>query len=193
MSTIPPNLSGGAPAPTHADFAALRKFAIENALTSGAPGMRRRAFGGGSLMTPIPQRVRRPIGKEPSPFTPIDRTDGSTLKVGFVVGRVNNVVPTLGGVALDDDTPPAQTITETTYFYLKCTGTFGTTDTYEVIIDSNTTGDTPVSSITGTGFISYLPLALASVDSGDIEFLSAYVDSNMGVESYGSINLWWEL
>lgn len=93
MSTLPPNLSGGSPAPTHADFNALRKFAIENALTSGAPGLRRRAFGGGSLVNPI--TGRRPRGFFAVNY-PLDLTltdAGATFTGTFRPGHVNGLIP----------------------------------------------------------------------------------------------------
>lgn len=92
MSTLQPNLSGGAPAPTHADFNALRKFATENAITSGAPGLRRRAFGGGSLITPIHQTRRRTAPPTVRTFFTTDESEGSSYKVKVTAGAINSIV-----------------------------------------------------------------------------------------------------
>ena len=127
------------------------------------------------------------------PFTPLNKSVGATLKVGFVSGTVNGIYPTLGGIALNNATPPTQTITVTTWFWLKCVGTFGSPDTYVVTIESNTTGATPSgTTITDTGFTSFIALSTAVVASGAITSLVQLVRSNLGVESYGSVNFWWD-
>lgn len=169
MSDLPPNLSGGSPAPTHADFNALRKFALENALTSGAPGLRRRAFGGGSLVSPIGQRNPRRFLSPPNWFKLYDATVGATLKVGITPGLVNGISPTTGGGLLSDIPPPLATITATTHFWVKVVGTFGTPDTYVVTIETAATVTPPAAdTLSGTGFTYFRYIGYATVSGGAI-------------------------
>lgn len=126
-----------------------------------------------------------------TPFQPLDLSASGALKVGFYYGTVNFVIPTLGGAPLDITSPPSVTITATTYFWLKCVGTFGAPDSYVVTIEYNTTGTVPGGeAISATNFTSYLPLARADVASGTMT-ISRFVFDDLGVESYGSVNFWW--
>lgn len=117
-----------------------------------------------------------------------------TLKVGVTSGTVNLVVPTLGGTALDNSTPPTLTIAATTYLWLKCVGTFGSPDSYVVTVESNTTGTLPSgTAITATGFTSFLYLGLATVASSAITSVTPYnYGNNWNVESLGSVNVWFK-
>jgi hypothetical protein len=138
--------------------------------------------------------VARSATRRADPFQVYNASDGATLKFGVRVGRVNLQIPTLGGVALDNATPPTETITATTYVWLKCVGTFGSPDTYVVTVETTTTTTPPTAeAITGTGFTSCLPIGIVTVASGAITNIEPYVTTNLGVESYGNINNWWAL
>lgn len=147
------------------------------------------------------QRPRRLPPSRRAPFTLYDAsmTAGSppttTLKVGITPGLVNLVSPTYTGASpagtLAAVPPPLLTITATTYFWLKCVGTFGTPDTYVVTVESNTTGTVPAAeAITGTGFTSFLSLGSVAVTAGAITVVTSLVRADLYAESYGNINLW---
>jgi hypothetical protein len=138
----------------------------------------------------------------PLPFTLYNASEGATLKVGIAPGLVNQISPTYTGATagtggtllLSSVPPPLKTISATTYFWLKCVGTFGANDTYVVTVESNTTGSVPAAeSITGTGFTSCLYLGDATVASGAITAINSALRSSLGVESYGNVNNWWAL
>jgi hypothetical protein len=142
----------------------------------------------------LPAQRARPATRRAIPFQVYSASDGATLKFGVSVGRVNLQIPTLGGVALDDPTPPTETITATTYVWLKCVGTFGSPDTYVVTVEATTSTTAPdPDSISGTGFVSCLPIAEITVASGAITDIRQLVFANLGVDSYGNINNWWAL
>ena len=118
-------------------------------------------------------------------------------------GVVNSETPTLGGVDIGGDPiadpvvpPPEFTVTETTYAWIKCVGTFGTPDTYVVTIETETTEGVPAeTAISGTGFTSFY--YIGKVDFEVVETVDTYAilnqhsGGNLGVDSWGLYNLWW--
>jgi hypothetical protein len=147
-----------------------------------------------TLRNPSPASSR-PRPPAPGPFTLYDAsttTGGTTtLKIGVVSGTVNLVVPTLGGVALDNVPPPTATITASTWFWLKVVGTFGTPDTYAVTVETSSTSAVPSgTTITGTGFVSFLSIGSVTIASGAITAIAPANNYNWNVESYGSVNRW---
>lgn len=188
MSVPIPLLPSGAK-PRGDDFNRLRAELNAQRLT-GFAGLMGGSSNGGTTLSALglPPVVRR---TQPVPFK-IYRYD--TLKVGVSSGTVNLVVPTLGGTALDNSTPPTLTIAATTYLWLKCVGTFGSPDSYVVTVESNTTGTLPSgTAITATGFTSYLYLGFATVASSAITSVTPYnYGNNWNVESLGSANIWFK-
>lgn len=110
-------------------------------------------------------------------------------------GRVNGIMPTLSTVLLDAEEPPEITVTETTYVWAKCVGTFGTPDTYAATIETSETEDTPAgTAITATGFVSYYPIGYVEFTAGSpatYEITNQHSGGNLGVDSWGLYNLWW--
>lgn len=111
-------------------------------------------------------------------------------------GYVNGEMPTLSSVALDNSTPPEATISVTTYFWLKCVGTFGSPDTYVVTVQTETTAGVPTGTdISGTGFVSFYYIGEVTVDTApdpDTYTISnQHGGGNLGVDSWGLYNLWW--
>ena len=111
-------------------------------------------------------------------------------------GVVNGVTPTLGGTAIDAATPPESTITETTYYWLKCVGTFGSPDSYVVTVQAETTAGVPTGTdISATGFVSFYYIGEVTVDTAPdpdtYTITNQHGGGNLGVDSWGLYNLWW--
>lgn len=131
----------------------------------------------------------------PPPFKLYDASVGGAFKVGFRRGgKVNGVIPTIGGVPLWSETDPAYvqptiTITETTRFYFKIVETLPTSASPAVTIEAYT--DTiPEDVITATGYTAYLNFGQATVSSGELS-LETPVTGTRFVKSVGNLNLWW--
>jgi hypothetical protein len=192
----PPNPASG-PAASVAALERLRQFAISSNVTSG--GGLRKAFGGGSVFAiPEVKRQRPSFGRRVTPFFLSNASDGTTLKVRIKYGTVNGVVPTgmtdISGLTTDPLPDPDKivTITGSTWFWLKCVGTFGASeDTYAVTIETTTTANLPTgTTITGSGFVSFRKIGSATVSGTSISYLDQVITSNQSVESYGNTNLW---
>ena len=124
-------------------------------------------------------------------------------KFQIVPGTVNSEMPTLGGVAINSPVSPAttpdtpeSTITATTYFWLKCVGLFATPDTYTVTVETVTTAGVPAgTAITATGFTSFFYIGRVVVDTAPdpdtFTIQNQHSGGNLGVESFGNVNLWW--
>lgn len=115
-------------------------------------------------------------------------------KVQVTPGVVNFVSPTISGTALNNDPAPEITVTEsTTYFWIKCVGVFGAPDTYTITIETTTTTSPPASAaVSSTGFTSCFYIGYVTFASGAITgIFNNYEGGNLGVESFGSVNLWW--
>jgi len=117
---------------------------------------------------------------------------GGDALIQITSGYVNLEMPTLGGTALDAATPPTIVVDADKYVYVKCVGTFGSPDTYVVTIHTEATDTPPTEAISATGFTSYYPLGFAIFNAtGDITLTLIHSGGNLGIESFGSINLWW--
>lgn len=117
-------------------------------------------------------------------------------KFQIAAGFVNGEMPTFGGTALNDPTPPESTITDTTYYWIKCVGTFGTPDTYVITIQAETTVGTPAGTdISGTGFVAFFYIGKVEVDTAPdpdtYTIDNQHSGGNLGVDSWGLYNLWW--
>lgn len=179
MSTLAPNLSGGSPAPTHADFNALRKFAIENALTSGAPGIRRRAFGGGSLVAPIPQRRNRGGAITPRTLLVYDASEPSDAKVSVTFGQINGVTPTIGGTAISAATPPTLAVVTGAVYLHAVIDTDGIITALTIENAATMPDDTDVDG--------YLTLALVTVASGVVSLIQPAAWNLLQMQICGSV------
>lgn len=120
----------------------------------------------------------------------------TTLKIGITPGLVNLISPTFTSASpsgtLADSPPPLLTITATTYFWLKCVGTFGSPDTYVVTVETSSTSAVPSgTAISGTGFTSYWSIGFVTVSGGGItDVTPQHNGTDWQVESYGSVNEW---
>lgn len=178
MSTLPPNLSGGSPAPTHADFNALRKFAMENSLTSGAPGLRRRAFGGGSLVTPIQGRKMRGV-LTPKTLFVYDNSTPSDVKISVTFGQINGETPTIGGTAISATTPPSLAVVSgAVYLHV-------TVDTSGVITALTIENSATMPDDTNTE--GYLTLALVTVTGSSITSIQHAAWNLLQMQVCGSV------
>ena len=191
MSVPVPLLPAGAK-PRGDDFNKLRAQLNAQRIT-GAAGLLYGGFGGGSTLSALglPPVIRRTTR---APFRLHAVSSTGTLTVGVESGTVNLLVPTLGGTALDNSTPPTLTITATRHLWLKCVGTFGSPDTYVLTVEDAATSTVPAgTAITATGFTSYLYLGYATVSGGVITAVSPVnYGFNWNVESLGSVNVWFK-
>jgi len=114
-------------------------------------------------------------------------------KIRVTVGTVNDVIPTLSTVALDDDPYPEVTITTQTWFWLRCETTYGATDTHDVTVETNTAGPAKPSGtdITAGGFVDYHYIGSADVDAGVASILENRSPGDLKVDAFGSLIAWW--
>jgi hypothetical protein len=118
-------------------------------------------------------------------------------KFQIIPGYVNGDMPTLDSTELDAATPPESTVTETTYFWIKCVGTFDTPDTYVVTIETQTAVGVPSGTeISATGFVSFYYIGAVEVTDNDPDPDTYFINNrhgggNLGVDSWGLYNLWW--
>ena len=133
-------------------------------------------------------------GSSPLPLTLKKGTDVDDIQI--IPGYVNLEMPTLGGTALNQATPPEITVTADVWVWLKCVGTFGSPDTYVVTVETTTTATAPTgTTITATGFISFRPLGSVDFTAGSpatYDITNVHSGGNFGVDSFGNINLWWK-
>lgn len=113
-------------------------------------------------------------------------------------GYVNFEMPTLGAVALNNTTPPEVTVSADTWFWVKVVGSFGVggEDTYVVTIETSSTNATPAGTeITEAGFTAFRSIGHVDFTAGSpndtFEIYNVYEGGNMGVDSYGNVNLFW--
>lgn len=158
--------------------------------------------GTGLIITRSDSNILISVLPTPPTLPPFTLYAADPLAVGITPGFVNGISPTFTGATagtggtllLSSVPPPFKTISATTYFWLKCVGTFAAPDTYVITVESNTTGTAPAAeSITGTGFTSFLYLGNVTVVSGGISAINSALRSSLGVESYGNVNNWWAL
>ena len=111
-------------------------------------------------------------------------------------GTVNSETPTLSGAAINATTPPEITVTADTYVWLKIVGTFGSPDTYVVTVETSSTSTTPAgTAISATAFTSFFYIGWVNFTAGSPDtfaITNAYGGGNLGVESFGNVNLWWK-
>ena len=199
MPTVP-LLPAGAK-PRGDDFNRLRAQ-LESQRVTGSAGVLASAFSGGSTLAALglPLAIRRTAPAAPFTLYDASTTSGGTvtLKIGIVAGTVNGISPTFTGASpsgvLSDSPPPVLTITATTYFWLKCVGTFGSPDSYVVTVETSSTSTVPSgTTITGTGFTSFLSIGSVIVSGGAITSVNPVNNgASWNAESYGSTNLWWK-
>jgi hypothetical protein len=117
-------------------------------------------------------------------------------KFQVIPGTVNSVMPTLSGTALDNATPPEITVSADTWVWLKCVGTFGSPDTYDLTVETSATYATPAGTdITTTGFVSFFYIGKVDYTAGSpaaYAITNDYTGGNLGIESFGNVNLWWK-
>jgi hypothetical protein len=109
-------------------------------------------------------------------------------------GYVNSTYyPTISGTSINNDPPPPLAISADSWIWIKCVGTFGTPDTYVVTIEKTTSSTPPAASaIIATGFTSCFLLGTVDYASGSIVGIeNIFSGGNLGVESFGSVNMWW--
>jgi hypothetical protein len=116
-------------------------------------------------------------------------------KAIVTAGTVNLQTPTLGGAPISDSPPPEITVTEDIWVYVKVVGTFGAPDTYVITIHTENTDTPPTEDISATEFTSYFFIGSIDYTAGSpatIVIANDHTGGNLGVESFGSINLWWK-
>jgi len=129
-------------------------------------------------------------------------TDGTEVgKYQITDGTVNTQTPTLGGVEISGDPdadpvvlPPEFTVTATTYVWIKVVGVFASPDTYTITIETPTTSAPPTEAVSASGFTSYHLVGYVTFTSGSPDTYSITNDhsgGNLGIESFGGVNLWW--
>jgi hypothetical protein len=116
-------------------------------------------------------------------------------KFQIVPGYVNTLMPTLSGTALNNATPPEITVNSDIWVYAKVVGTFGSPDTYVVTIHTESTDTPPSEAVSSTAFTSYNILGIVYFTAGPpntFVISNFHSGGNLGVESFGAINLWWK-
>lgn len=125
---------------------------------------------------------------------PLQIQNAGESKIYITPGLVNYTnYPTISGTSINDNPKPTLTISANSWIWIKCVGTFGTTDTYVVTIEKTTSSTQPSpSSITATGFTSCLMIGTVGFSSGSITAITnIFSGGNLGVESFASTNMWW--
>lgn len=138
-------------------------------------------------------------GGESTPPEPLTIIQGSAAnKFQIVPGYVNTLMPTLSGTALNAGTAPEITVSANKWVWVKCVGTFGDPDSYVVTIETSTSGSVPAGTeITAYGFVSFRLIGSVGFAAGTppdpdtFEITNMHSGGNLGVESFGNINLWW--
>lgn len=138
-------------------------------------------------------RQGRGGGGEIKPLTISQGTAENKFQV--VPGYVNSLMPTLSSTALDAATPPEITVTADVWVWIKVVGTFGTPDSYVATIETSATSATPSGTdITATGFTSFRSIGKVDYTAGSpatYVITNYHNGGNLGVDSFGNINLWW--
>lgn len=122
---------------------------------------------------------------------PLTLVGGSASdKVRVVTGYVNGSMPTLGAVALDADPAPEITLAVAeTHVWIKCVAVYASGFTFT--IETSTSSTPPAgATISGTGFTSFHWIGRCDV-AGSVVTISNSQGGNLGVNSFGNINLWW--
>lgn len=137
---------------------------------------------------------------EPREFVPIAETGRLILAPGsaadtvkVTVGDVNSIIPTLDGLTLDSDPAPEISIPAPRWIYVKCVGVFGSPDTYTITIHTESASTPPTEVISPTGFTSYRIIGYVELVSGAAVIITNRTPGDLGVESFGSTNIWWTI
>ena len=127
------------------------------------------------------------------PILGLQIASSSSTKVYITEGTVNSQYPTLNGTAINNATPPTLTISSKSWIWIKCVGVFGATDSYTITIVKTSTDAAPSEpAITTTGFTSCFLIGYVEVSGSAISsIVNDFSGGNLGVESFGSNNLWW--
>lgn len=136
------------------------------------------------------------IGKYIPPFKAIQLqiAKATDTEIFITPGLVNyTYYPTISGTSINNDPRPTLAISADSWIWIKCVGTFGSPDTYVVTIEKTTSSPPPSgSAITATGFTSCFLLGTVDFAGGAIAGITnIYSGGNLGVESFGSTNMWW--
>lgn len=132
-------------------------------------------------------------GAEPLKLTIKQGTAADKFQI--IPGYVNSEMPTLSATPLDDATPPEITVTADVWVYAKVVGTFGAPDTYVMTIHTEASDTPPAEAVSATAFTSYNILGMVDFTAGSPNTFVIYnfhSGGNLGVESFGAVNLWWK-
>ena len=156
----------------------------------GSQMLMRRGVDGTSLSV---KRVAGGVGAAEKKL--IIKSGSDVDKFRVTAGRLNGLIPTLGGTALDDATTPEFTVTADTHVWIKCVGVFGSPDTYTVTIETDTAGsgygDPPAgTAISGTGWTGYRYVGVVEFTGGTPD---VYLIDNFYPEGGDLIGLSWGL
>jgi hypothetical protein len=125
-------------------------------------------------------------GAEDSPLTVI--RGSAANKVQIVPGYINGVMVKLGGVALDNATPPELTISGLTTIYLKVVTTYAASPR-DVATVQTTTGN---AQLTPDGFTSYRRIAEVTLENGSAVIANFSAGGSYGVAAFGATIIWWK-
>ena len=160
------------------------------------PGLQMTESPSGTIISLAPKKTT--AGTAQLPLTVIQGSEPDKIQV--TPGYANTAMPTISTVALDAATPPEITITAaSTHVWLKYVGSFdvnGVQTSGTATIETNTSITPPAgTTITPTSFTTYRRLAwIEKTGSGADTVLTItqiHGGGNLGVESYGNVNLWW--
>jgi len=127
-------------------------------------------------------------------LNPLQIVAVSETEITITTGVVNyDNYPTISGIPISNDPKPVIAIGSASYIWIKCVGTFGSTDSYVVTIERTGSSTPPsASTITGTGFTSCFLIGTVEVADSKISAITnIFSGGNLGVESFGSTNMWW--
>lgn len=146
---------------------------------------------------------RRPVGggtsRELNSLQCSFRDDDGTWKLKFVPGYVRistsggdgEIVPGIGGVAIDAEDPPELSVVNANRIYLKVTASFTSPQSATVTIE-NLGASTPNSSVTSTGFTGYFFIAQFFEGAGS-PTLNQGQGGNVQVMVWGASIFFWRL
>jgi hypothetical protein len=155
------------------------------------------------IVFPVTPAGRGRGGVSAAELKPLTLKNGTAVdKFQVIPGYVNSLMPTLSSTALDAETPPEITVTADVWVWIKCVGTFGTgsfgEDEYTITIETSASSVVPSgTAISSTGFTSFRCVgkvdytAAAGGDPATYVISNFHNGGNLGVESFGNVNLWW--
>lgn len=183
----PPKPAKGAPL---LEWAVRLWYYIRAIRPLAGPGLQLRETPSGTIISIAPRKPGQAAAALPLTL----RAGSAPGKLQIIPGTVNALMPTLGGIALDAEEPPEITAAADVWVWLKCVGTFGIADSYGVTIETSGSAAVPAgTAITGTGFVSYLLVGAAEFGGGAAVIVQNRSGGDLGVESFGANNLWWQI